>query len=420
MDVEHKKRGRPRLRDDRGELRTFSGQHGPSPEAQAPALPRSATEAMRLRPQGVELLHRVDPMRHFSRDRSGYGFESMGRRDSGLPGLRQDPPFSPSALAAFMNMEFRILKANGRFHEVLGGGASVTGRSLVDFVDPIHAEALRYLQSELRDERSRREPTFLPGIYPDVQEQEAVQSLEDADIERISEGYSKRQNVWTFTLPGGRIETFRTSIRLARTSTFFATIVMQREPRTTSTPTSYLPQTQGAEFGASPVLAQRVPGAQSAPTPGSPYPRSTPSSPFSSLPRHLLTTLPPSQTSVSLTAHTTRASSGQEAGYPSRSTVAGLVNPFAMQPPPQPPLTRPSTARELRRPETIEHLQLPPIVSSSAPTTPLSSHFFEPSSSQPGTVKRLSSDRSDDEDSEDTARKRRKLDIGEIIEQPPP
>jgi hypothetical protein len=105
--------------------------------------------------------------------------------------------------------------------------------------------------------------------------------------------------------------------------------------------------------------------------------------------------------------------------FPRQATGVAGRGGASMQPPPQPGLPRPNTARELRRPEPLSGLQLPPLVSSSAPTTPLGSQFFEQqqgSSSQPGSARRESTDRPDETESEAANRKRRRLNIGEIIE----
>jgi hypothetical protein len=65
----------------------------------------------------------------------------------------------------------------------------------------------------------------------------------------------------------------------------------------------------------------------------------------------------------------------------------------------------------------LSGLQLPPIISSSAPTTPLGSQFFEHgSSSQPGSARRGSIERPEETEAEEANRKRRRLNIGEIIE----
>jgi hypothetical protein len=335
---------------------------------------------------------------------------------------------------AFLNLDLRILKATDQLRFLLTDRGEIRGRALEDFVENRHIEALHRLQNELREERTQREPTFLPGIFPGEQEQQAVQQLNENDVDRITQGYTDRLDTWSFHLAHGRLEMFHCRIRLARTSIFFATLSLQRiaAPSTHSQSSGYSLRRQSIDMAA-PVQTQPsgLPPRDSigyAPAgPPSPFAQSAPSSPFSTLPQHLITTLPAATGSVLSTLGPAPLMQDLVGGYfPRQVAVAAGRSGASMQPPPQPGLQvpRPNTARESRRPEPLSGLQLPPLVSSSAPTTPLGNQFFEQqqqqqgSASQPGSARRGSTDRHDDTDPEEANRKRRRLNIGEIIEKP--
>jgi hypothetical protein len=333
---------------------------------------------------------------------------------------------------AFLNLDLRILKATDQLRSLLADRGDVRGRALEEFVDNRHMDALHRLQNELREERTQREPTFLPGIFPGEQEQQAVQQLNENDVDRITQGYTDRSDTWSFLVAHGRLEMFHCRIRLARTSIFFATLSLQRVavPSTHAQISGYPMRRQSIDMAASLQTHPSGPHGRDsigyAPAgPSSPFAQSAPSSPFSTLPQHLITTLPTAAGSALSTLGPSPLMQDLVGGYfPRQAAIAAGRGGASMQPPPQPGLQapRPNTAREPRRPEPLSGLQLPPLLSSSAPTTPLGNQFFEQqmqqqgSTSQPGSARRGSTDRPDDPDSEETNRKRRRLNIGEIIE----
>jgi hypothetical protein len=352
-----------------------------------------------------------------------------------------EPTRTPGPLlTAFLNMDLRILKASDAFRALFADGGDVRNRHISEFVAGQHEPALQRLQSDLRDERTRREPTFLPGIFPGAQEQDAVQSYDVEDVEALSHPYDDRSDLYTFVLANGRTEQIQVRVRLARTSTFFATIMLYRvAPQAPYARSAFAMRRQSLD----PYSAMAP---QASPTqmtfghtgPPSPYATSTPGSPFSSLPTALMTTLPPVSSSISTNYSTSPAGVRPEQGsyFPrlGPSSLATASVPGMYPPPPPPPLSRPQstasdsrpgTARERHRPEPLSgggSFQLPPI---SAPTTPITSQFFE--QSQPGSAGQqqpqapgsVGSTRrrtpTADEDEEDS-RKRRRLNITEIIE----
>jgi hypothetical protein len=259
------------------------------------------------------------------------------------------------------------------------------------------------VQNELRDERARREPTYLPAIYPEQQERAAVRDHEPENADVLSGDFLDRSDVYTFRLAGRQTEQFQVRIRLARTSTFFATMVLNRlqPPPPIIAPSPYA---RGSQY----ALPDSASPARS------PYPMSNPGSPFSTMPTALMTTLPPPSSIPPAYIY----ASPEQQGY------FGRAGP-GMQPPPPPPgqyglplERRSSTATGQRRgPGPVEPVQLPPIVSS-APTTPISQYVESgmPTQTPAGSSsRRRSPERTTDDEEEDT-RKRRRLNIRDIVE----
>lgn len=438
--MEHKKRGRPRLRDDRDQRLE---QAAAAAVAAAVATAQHAQRPSELPQSGHVHDHgRGDPLRVLRSQASG-GENLQGEAQGQMPHLMVDPRYQQHyqpgldtyknigpPLTAFLNMDLRILKASNELRRLFADGADIGGRPLSEFIGPQHLQALQHIQSDLRDERTSREPTFLPGIFPEQQEQESVAGMDVEAAELVSQGYSERRDTFSFRMANGRTEQFNVRLRLAKTRTFFATLILQRQqmqPQPTPQQSPY-----GRPGGYLPI-PQPSPTHMGFPQLGPPSPYNTnnsaPGSPFSTLHTALITTLPPASshsTSYSYAPSQARTDQGFFSARQPTSSAAG------MYPPPPPPALsrppsafsdpRPNTARERQRPAPLGNLQLPPIVSS-APTTPITSDFFYHQQMGPSSEPRRKSPprrspdhRPSSEDDEEDQRKRRRLDITQIIE----
>lgn len=338
----------------------------------------------------------IEPLRSYART-SAY--------PSAYPGSR---PLQ-TQLFAFLNLEMQFLKVSEPLRALLGGGQEILDRPLGDFVAPIFAIAVQRVQSELRAERTQCEPTYLPAIYPEQQERAAVRDHEPDAAESLSSSFHDRQDVYTFRIAGRHLEQFQVRIRLARTSTFFATMILYRlpppPPQSIQPMVASSPYARGTQYGL---------GGPSSPA-RSPYDASNPDSPFTTLPTALMTTLPPPSSIP--------ASSSMQVSYMYGSEQGAYFPRTTMHPPPPPPqaypsgpMQRPTTAQDQsRRGGPGEGVYLPPIVSS-APTTPFGPY--------PTAITRMqtpgegSSRRPDlrHEEEEDDGRKRRRLNINDIVE----
>jgi hypothetical protein len=465
-DVEHKKRGRPRIQPERGQPRAPGGQVvplGPPPQLMGgvpgnrydsfgpPRADHSASRRGSLPVVSSAHGTGID-------QRQSHGPHSASSDVASLQSLRpMDSRWtsSPPPLLAFLNLELKILVARESFRATLADGDSLQDRALEDMVDPRHREAVRDLQTSLRQERTQRDPSALPpisfGVSRGGPEYQAVERLTERDVHNITHGSADRTDTWTFLLPNGRPETFRVRLRLGRTHLFFAVLELQPLSSASSQSSRYTGRPSPIDLSSTHYGAGHGPreSIYTHPGPPSPFGRSAPSPPFPSLSGHLITSLPP-------VAPSTMHSSGHGSGSPGRDGMFGGGGYFShqhgsstsaphqssMHPPLQPSSAprAPSTRENRRRPEPLTHVQLPPLVTS-APTTPIGgvfmdvhgSHSSHTSSqhhvttpgmtstprSQGHSISRRGSggDRGDDTDEESNRNKRRRLNIDEIIEQ---
>jgi len=414
VDVEHKKRGRPRLRDDREQrleqaaaAAAAASQAAPSPSISGPSPARG---------------HRRGDSLRVLRSQA-YGSGSDDSRPGTSQGVEPPRPFAhstsypspypasrhpPAQLSAFLNLDLHFLKVSEPLRALLGGNHDITDRPLREYVTTQFESALQRIQNELRDERARREPTYLPAIYPDQQERAAVRDHEPENAESLSGDFLDRSDVYAFRIANRQTEQFQVRIRLARTSTFFATMILYRfavsQPAIAPSPFS-----RGSQYG--------LPDPSSPAR--SPYHGPNPGSPFATMPNALMTTLPPPTSIPPPSSHPSPYIYGTPPGSEPQSGYFSRVP--AMHPPPPPqsyPQQSTGGASQRSRSGTGEALHLPPIVST-APTTPTAAYIQSGGTLQTpagSSSYRRSSDGERGTDDEEDGRKRRRLNIQDIVE----
>lgn len=348
-----------------------------------------------------------------------------GEVTEGFYPARSEPSTDRPAIIAFLNLDLQILRCNEAFALFFGGGNNPRGRLLSDFIDRRHEAAVQRLQNELREERSRREPTFLPSIFPD-HEQQAVQSIDYGDVDRITQGYDERHESWQFVLPDGRREQLMSRISLARTSIYFAVIIMHRITQPSPSQGTAFARPTSLEL---PAPVPTVPSSISPRAftfhqtgPPSPFAPSSPASPFASF-QTMGTTLPPSTGSITST-YPAGTPSRSETSYFGRSSQHHLMS-TELTPTSQPSTSRSrsttmeahTSPRERRRPQSLQVYPRHPI--GSAPTTPLGSQFERRPTSQAEASSTQTPERREEVESpEESARKRRRtgMDIKDVLD----
>ncbi|KAF2761516.1 hypothetical protein EJ05DRAFT_174586 [Pseudovirgaria hyperparasitica] len=231
-DVPHKKRGRPRLRDDKDKMR-----HSTSSSSSRPLPPRLDTSTQhyhqdvqqRSNSFGGVLAPRLLPGDSFGTYQSPVS--SPGTGTSGVSthvSPTNSYPFGssfdqPAKAIVYLNMDLVIMKPNAMFESLyegkLGGG-TVRGRKISEFI--LYYD-LQGLSQELLVERESRDPTYLAPMDPRGVEG-ALQSIMDVDLDRVTQGFTERTYNWTlsqYSTP------FRVSVKLAKTSCYFVAMSFQ-------------------------------------------------------------------------------------------------------------------------------------------------------------------------------------------------
>ncbi|KAH7054572.1 hypothetical protein B0J12DRAFT_570030 [Macrophomina phaseolina] len=321
-DVQHKKRGRPRLRDAQD-----------SRPAQGHELSEQSTSASESPAPGLAAgSGRPEPFRSLRSTRRSFGASAAIRQPTSQLHSLSPSPFPPEGSVqypgpeyprlapslvtpmALLNLDLHIIKTNPAF-DSLTGRSDLPGRELADLVESHHVDTLQRLRGELREERDAREPSYMPPIFG-PREREAVQDIEEEDLDRISQGYTDRTFTWRFSSIFGQPQEVRVRVRLAKTSIFFVSLALPPFDRSQVQPTRS--EHQPAQLQpfppafATPVARQRSsrPPSRAAPTPmsdyaypygqNSPLAVSEPPSPYSpyfSL-QSLTSSLPPAQPSA--------------------------------------------------------------------------------------------------------------------------
>ena len=442
----HKKRGRPRLRDDRDFSRPEEGRQrleqtqgsslAPASEAFVHQTPHSASHPHRL----------VDIPRTTVTQRGNtipnVAVPSIGGRTqsidsyggvSALPyAVGPDLAYQPLPVA-FLNLDLVIQKSNQAFHDLISFLGNVGGKHLGEILEPKQGESLQRLRNDLRDERDEREPTYMAPITPIGYDpmRSVMESVTDREVDHVSQGFTDRPIFLNFRLQNGQYQSLKTQVRLAKTSLYFVTLVVHTPPHRPLGPPLLTQQlapptpihTSQSMSAPTPLLTrtghytpQQVrPPSSASSAPNSPYSLNFPSV------RTSLPSFSPSSYASSPT-YGYSPTAGPEAGYfptyqPPQSTAAH-ASPYVSVPRTGSAISEP--LRDLNRPDRLESLQLPPIRTGPAPLgSPLhltASHTATDDDRE--RVRRRESSSSVDKrsDTPGEAGKRRRLNIYEVLE----
>ncbi|KAM3456105.1 hypothetical protein MY3296_001974 [Beauveria thailandica] len=226
VDVRHKKRGRPRLRDDR-ESRMDAVRFAPSQDG-------AATRTSNIRPASLghpsqpSLYHRpssaapsvpasafAPPPRIFSADTTVHG--DRHRR------------LACEAPVVYMRTNMDIVKASSSFREAIGA-TGVIGRRLMELVAPETSETMIDICNALNAEQKRREPTYLPPIFDKGDEAVRALSFAPEIVNRID---FKHHAYSTFRAHDGQPRSYPIRLGLLREGSLFfiaALISVQSRP----------------------------------------------------------------------------------------------------------------------------------------------------------------------------------------------
>lgn len=257
VDVQHKKRGRPRLRDDR-ETRFDSSRF-----QQHPADPMMRRPVSLYAPVSAAAVPFDDPLRRSQ----SYRVLKSQPADPLAPryperGSANDANVYPPPLVipsrsleavAFLTVDFEIARVSNTFVDAIGAGMaqSILGRKLEEIITPPERDRVVALQRVLQDEQSRKEPNYLPPIFGRQELERIVHSL-PLDTEFISRLSLDRHDAFTFLTAQRQGRQYSIRIGLAKEdSIYFVVLVLHiqaqgyshppQSPQSRDVPYSYQP-----------------------------------------------------------------------------------------------------------------------------------------------------------------------------------
>lgn len=226
VDVQHKKRGRPRLREEdnvrdifynntysRPEI--FPGDNGVITVAQTDRARSKSYRELRSQPDAVY----ADP-RPKTSDATYYGNQQpYGTNNSARSSFL--PSTTPTVL---LTTDFVVAQHNRAFADILALPFTARGWRLLDLVVPNEREKVNRVQTLLRAELQATNPMFpVDGEYDSRAGMPPIESL---DVGLATSGFKTRSEYWTFRIPQDQSRGFPISITLARTSTYFLVLTL--------------------------------------------------------------------------------------------------------------------------------------------------------------------------------------------------
>ena len=304
---------------------------------------------------------------------------------------------SPEIPTAFVDLDFIIVRANGPFQQILGGGRELSGTILDDVTSSADNESFHNIRVRLKAERDAREPAYMPPIIPPGRR--PLEGVFEHDVDRLSQVFADYTYMWSRRLPSGQMETFPARIRLAKADMYFVAITLptfhpvsgppQPSPRTVTAmlPPDSSPSQHRSSMQMSPGILQ-----YSYAGPGSSRVPQQPMGEHFAIPRAFPTQMASPYSPFQARPGTQQYLPPVTGPRPSASEPPTLATPFVARP----------AARKTERP-LQSFMQLPPILGS----TP---SFAGPSSGMSAaTTAQHETQFDDDEDETGSPRKRRRV-----------
>ncbi|GAP86373.1 putative transcription activator of gluconeogenesis ERT1 [Rosellinia necatrix] len=242
IDVQHKKRGRPRLRDDR-EPRFDTGRFAHPPE---PTIRRPLSL---YTPSSAPPIPFDDPLRRSQSYRVLKSQPSEGVTPRFIErGSATDVNVFPAPLAittqtpepvAFLTIgDLEVVKASSTFidatmsntQSMLGYRSQpIVGRKLVDMITPPERDRVVALCKALQNEQLTKEPNYLPPIYGKDEEERVIKS-QPFGPESVSRYQLDRQEFFTFVAADGQPRPHAVRFGLAKHDSIYFVVLLLTSP----------------------------------------------------------------------------------------------------------------------------------------------------------------------------------------------
>ncbi|KAI1327510.1 hypothetical protein F5Y16DRAFT_192065 [Xylariaceae sp. FL0255] len=239
VDVQHKKRGRPRLRDER-ETRFDSGRPTQLPADSNIRRPLSLYTPVTTAPpsfdDAIRRSHSYRVLKSQPTESVAPRFLSRGSiSDANVyPGPLSIATMTPEPVAFLTIGDLEVVTASSTFidatmansQSVLGYRSQpVVGRKLVDMITPPERDRVNALCKSLQSEQAAKEPNYLPPIFG-KKEEERVIKAQSFGVESVSRYLLDREEFFTFVAADGQPRPHSVRVGLAKAESIYFVILL--------------------------------------------------------------------------------------------------------------------------------------------------------------------------------------------------
>ena len=230
VDVQHKKRGRPRLREEESSRGlAFRTDYPPEELYSIPNGVLAPSESQRHRSKTYREL-RSQPESTYGEQRPRTSDSSISQQQymrgaAGYGSSIGGPAFiSDHVPTAILTTDFVVTQHNRALSDALSLSFTARGQSLSDLVVPAERERIRRLQASIQSEL--REALHAAYVNGGSNPHASIPAIEHIDLARVTAGYRMRSEYWTFRLPREQSIGFPISVSLARDGAHFVILTL--------------------------------------------------------------------------------------------------------------------------------------------------------------------------------------------------
>ncbi|KAK0722167.1 hypothetical protein B0T26DRAFT_642510 [Lasiosphaeria miniovina] len=239
IDVQHRKRGRPRLRDER-EAKFDGPRFGSAADAMRRPIQSLYSPGSSIGMAYEENIRRTQSYRVLKSQPAETIAPRFPDRGSVSDANIFPAPLSistrPPELAAFLTVDFEFAKSSSTFRDAIGR-QSLSGFKLADFLAPGDREKASSLQQMVHNDQKRKDPTYLPPILGMGKDERVIQAL-GFSSEEISRYPLDWHEVVTFVGHDGQARQVSMQMGLVKKeSVYFVVVVLSLPTRQFQYPT---------------------------------------------------------------------------------------------------------------------------------------------------------------------------------------
>ena len=364
IDVQHKKRGRPRLREEPNthevdfgleysDREHYSNRNGTVSIPQLSSRRSKSFRELRSQPD-----HPYDESRSRPADLA-HPLHQPSQGANRLPASQTLSHLSQSTPTAFLTPDFRVAEHNPAFADALGLTFSANGLSLTDLVISSEGGKIQRLQTALRAElMDLSHPGRLHGSYENAN---GMPTIENLDLGHATTGLRPRSEYWTFRSPKGRSIGFPITLSLARNGGHFVILTLVQSSNVAMQASPHSSQVGESRQSASTSSSQGLRSPPLGGRPGQPSHRNSHSQSNYVHPMELSTSHTTGAECRPLSVQASPNVSLDQ--YSHHTSPSATVLPYSVaRPPSSPESPRNSQAPHHEMPgKNLRHLQLPPI-----------------------------------------------------------